>query len=67
MLCHGCKYANPVKSKIEIRTSQIKKGGSSGASFLLVRVNPDYFLAALMADCAAESLAMGTLKGEQLT
>lgn len=26
-----------------------------------------YFFDALMADCAAASLAMGTLKGEQLT
>ena len=34
--------------------------------FLIV-MGKSYFLAALMADCAAASLAIGTLKGEQLT
>lgn len=37
-----------------------------GQPSFLITVIGDYFLA-LMADCAAESLAMGTLKGEQLT
>jgi len=46
---------------------RLKKEVTVSASFLLKYMNPDYFLAALMADCAAESLAIGTLKGEQLT
>ena len=33
----------------------------------LIIMNKAYFLEALIAACAAASLAMGTLKGEQLT
>jgi hypothetical protein len=54
------KEGSPAKREARSK----KKEVADNLLSLLFKV--DYFFA-LMADCAAESLAMGTLNGEQLT